>query len=169
MILGGCRSGKSSYAQNWAGANFARKTFVATLRPGDDQEMLKRIRLHQQNRGDGWNLVEAPYNLAPVLRNNPEDHSSVLLIDCITMWLANNLLLDISDRVLEEKVKELCCLIPICKTSLVLVANEVGLGIAPDNYLGRRFRDLAGWTNQKLAEVCQEVVFVTAGCSFKLK
>lgn len=169
LILGGCRSGKSSYAQNWVNDNFTRKTFVATLRPGDDREMLDRVQLHRNSRGEGWELVEAPYDLAPVLRDNSEDISSVLLIDCITMWLTNNLLLEPGDQILEEKIAELCTLIPLCKTSVVLVANEVGLGIAPDNYLGRRFRDLAGWTNQKLAEVCQEAVFVAAGYPLMLK
>ncbi|MFP3982666.1 MAG: bifunctional adenosylcobinamide kinase/adenosylcobinamide-phosphate guanylyltransferase [Desulfurivibrionaceae bacterium] len=169
LVLGGCRSGKSSYAQNWVRDNFDKKVFVATLRPGDDREMLERVEFHQQSRGEGWQLIEAPYDLASVLRDTPEDSSSVLLIDCITMWLTNNLLLETGGKDLEEKIRELCGLIAACRKSVVLVANEVGLGIAPDNYLGRHFRDVAGWTNQKLAEVCREVFFVAAGCSLKLK
>ncbi len=166
LILGGCRSGKSSYAQDWVRDNYARKIFVATLKPGDDREMQERVAIHEKSRGKGWDLIEAPYELAPVLKQN---HSSAILIDCVTMWLTNNLLKEDNDRLLKRKVEELCSLIATHKNPVVLVANEVGLGIAPDNYLGRRFRDLAGWTNQQLAEVCREVFFIAAGCPLKLK
>ena len=168
LVLGGCRSGKSGYAEHWVSENFSDKVFVATLEARNDAEMDQRIALHLQSRGAGWLTVEEPLDLAGVLERN-ETGSEVFLVDCLTMWLANMMMQDFSDEKIQGEVARLCKTVAGLDTSVVLVANEVGLGIVPESAMGRRFRDLAGWTNQQMAPVCQQVIFVAAGLPLRLK
>jgi len=168
FYLGGCRSGKSSLAESWVAANAQKPTFVATLQPGGEPEMEKRILLHQRSRGDGWHLVEEPIDLARVVESNMYD-SDIILIDCLTLWLTNLLLAERSDADVEQHVAQLCQVVVASAASIVLVANEVGLGIVPEHGLGRRFRDLAGWTNQQVAACCDKVFLVAAGLPLILK
>ncbi len=168
LILGGCRSGKSRYAEKWISARFEQKTFVATLERRDDPEMDHRIALHLKTRGDNWQTIEEPVDLCPVLEHGQWE-TQVFLVDCLTMWITNLIMREMSDSQIEERVAELLQKTKALETSIVYVANEVGLGIVPESALARRFRDLAGWTNQQLGQVCDEVVFVAAGLPMTLK
>ena len=168
LVLGGCRSGKSRYAEQWVAEHFSDMVFVATLEARNDTEMDSRIALHRQSRGLGWLTVEEPLDLAGVLARN-ETGAEVFLVDCLTMWLTNMMMQDFSDEKIQGEVARLCERVAGLDVSVVLVANEVGLGIVPESLLGRRFRDLAGWTNQQMARVCQQVVFVAAGLPLRLK
>ena len=168
LVLGGCRSGKSRYAEQWVSQNFSDKVFVATLEARNDAEMDQRIALHLQSRGLGWLTVEEPLDLVGVLEKN-ETGSEVFLVDCLTMWLTNMMMQGLGDEKIQGEVARLCATVAALSASVVLVANEVGLGIVPESPLGRRFRDLAGWTNQQMALVCGQVVFVAAGLPLRLK
>ncbi|MBU0681353.1 MAG: bifunctional adenosylcobinamide kinase/adenosylcobinamide-phosphate guanylyltransferase [Proteobacteria bacterium] len=167
FYLGGCRSGKSRLAEEFVVSNFSRPCYVATMTRGQDVELHDRIDIHQKRRGDCWQLIEEPRDLGRIL-SAPND-ADVVLIDCLTMWLTNLLLADLSDDDIRKVVTEFVQAISCCQVTVVLVANEVGLGIVPDSSLGRRFRDLAGWLNQQVAEVCQRVIFVAAGLPLILK
>lgn len=168
LVIGGCRSGKSRYAEHWVSENFSDKVFVATLEAKNDAEMDQRIAMHLQSRGSGWMTVEEPMDLVGVLEKNATG-SEVFLVDCLTMWLTNMMMQDFSDEKIQSQVVRLAETVRGLDTSLVMVANEVGLGIVPESSLGRRFRDLAGWTNQQMALVCQQVVMVAAGLPLRLK
>ncbi|MCX5875814.1 MAG: bifunctional adenosylcobinamide kinase/adenosylcobinamide-phosphate guanylyltransferase [Deltaproteobacteria bacterium] len=168
LVIGGCRSGKSRYAEQWVAENFSDKVFVATLEARNDAEMDQRIALHLQSRGTGWLTVEEPLALAGVLEKNATG-AEVFLVDCLTMWLTNMMMQDFSDEKIQAQVARLCETVIDLSVSVVLVANEVGLGIVPESPLGRCFRDLAGWTNQQMARACQQVVFVAAGLPLRLK
>ncbi|MEN8140536.1 MAG: bifunctional adenosylcobinamide kinase/adenosylcobinamide-phosphate guanylyltransferase [Thermodesulfobacteriota bacterium] len=168
FYVGGCRSGKSRLAEGWVASSASSPTYIATLQAGGDAEMEERIRMHRQSRGQGWHLVEEPLEVAEVLTANPHA-SDLILIDCLTLWLTNLLMARRTNEEVEAQVAKLCLAIRQSEVSLVLVANEVGLGIVPESGLARRFRDLAGWTNQQVAMVCDEVFFVAAGLPLTLK
>lgn len=168
LVLGGCRSGKSRYAEHWVSENFSSKVFVATLEARNDEEMDQRIAMHLQSRGTGWLTIEEPLDLAGVLEKNATA-AEVFLVDCLTMWLTNMMMQDFSDEKIQGQVARLAETVRGLDTSVLLVANEVGLGIVPESPLGRRFRDLAGWTNQQMAIACQQVVLVAAGLPLRLK
>lgn len=168
LVIGGCRSGKSRYAEQWVAKNFSDKVFVATLEAYDDAEMDRRIALHRQSRGTGWLTVEEPLDLAGVLDKNVTG-AEVFLVDCLTMWLTNMMMRNFGDERIQDEVARLSETVTALSASVVLVANEVGLGIVPDSPLGRRFRDLAGWTNQQMACACRQVVLVAAGLPMRLK
>ena len=168
LVIGGCRSGKSRYAEQWVAENFSDKVFVATLEARNDAEMDQRIALHLQSRGTGWLTVEEPLDLVGVLAKNATG-AEVFLVDCLTMWITNMMMQDFSDEKIQGEVALLCEALCGLDTSVVLVANEVGLGIVPESPMGRRFRDLAGWTNQQMALVCEQVIFVAAGLPMRLK
>lgn len=168
LVLGGCRSGKSRFAEAWAAGRYRRKAYIATLTPSADPEMARRIALHRQRRSDDWRTVEEPLDLVGALRSQ-QGKTDLVLIDCLTLWLTNLLLHDLSDGEIEGAVQELAQGVAASKMPVVLVANEVGLGLVPESPLGRRFRDLAGWTNQQMAAACSHVVLVTAGIPLPLK
>ncbi|RDH81590.1 MAG: bifunctional adenosylcobinamide kinase/adenosylcobinamide-phosphate guanylyltransferase [endosymbiont of Galathealinum brachiosum] len=166
FILGGARSGKSTYAEQLAKASDKKVIYIATATAGDE-EMSQRIRLHQQQRPEHWQLIEEPVNLPDVLieNNNP---GNCLLIDCLTLWLSNCMAIDDEDFVL-QKQNELINVITELKSDLILVSNEVGQGIVPMSELGRKFVDESGRLHQKIAQVCERVVFITAGLPQVLK
>jgi adenosylcobinamide kinase/adenosylcobinamide-phosphate guanylyltransferase len=159
LVLGGCRSGKSSWARAYAEAHFRSGIFVATAQALDD-EMAERIRRHQQERGPFWRTVEVPFDLARYLK--APDPMDVVLVDCLTLWLSNMLLRD-GVPLAEQASAALVEAIAACPLPLICIANEVGLGIVPDNALARQFRDLAGFLNQKIAGQAHRVVFMAAG------
>lgn len=168
LVTGGCRSGKSRFAEQWAGERFRRRVFLATMEKTGDEEVKRRIELHRKSRGPGWQTLEVAEDLVGALEKH-RDGTEVFLIDCLTLWLTNLILRGLSDGSIEERVTALCQKVKEIKISVVLVANEVGLGIVPESSLGRRFRDLAGWTNQQAASVCDQVVMIAAGLPLQLK
>ncbi len=167
LFLGGCRSGKSRLAEEFVVDHFRRPCYVATMTSSADPELQARIALHQQRRGESWQVIEEPRQLRRLLMSPPD--ADVILIDCLSMWLTNLLLADLSDDDIQQEVAALRQAIIACLPAVVLVANEVGLGIVPDSALGRRFRDLAGAVNQQMAQVCQRVVLVSVGLPLILK
>lgn len=163
-MIGGARSGKSRYAQGRAEALGLKRVFVATAEAFDD-EMHARISRHRADRGQGWETVEEPLDLARIItmRSAPDN---VLLVDCLTLWTSNLIL---AERDRNSARSDLTAAIKQAEGSLILVANEVGYGIVPDNALARRFRDEAGLINQRVAEVVDEVQLVLAGLPMRVK
>ena len=162
FVLGGARSGKSRHAEAVVTALPQPWLYIATGEPRDD-EMAARIAEHRARRGAQWRTVEAPRDLAAALALVPA--GAAVLIDCLTLWLANVMLgADVDGEIarFEHALAER-------KGPVVLVANEVGLGIVPDNALGRRFRDTAGRLNQRMAALADRVVLVVAGIPVKVK
>ena len=166
LILGGARSGKSSYAEKRAQASGKTVIYIATATAGDD-EMRQRISLHQQQRPEHWQLIEEPVKLSEVLIEN-DDSDHCLLVDCLTLWLSNCLAID-SDSFFEQQQCELINTVSELKSDLIMVSNEVGQGIVPMSELGRKFVDESGRLHQQLAKVCDRVVFITAGLPQILK
>ena len=166
LILGGAKSGKSTYAESLVAAFSAPYIYIATAQVLDE-EMAQRVRVHRKRRETSWETVESPLELVPTLSAFREQRQAVL-VDCITLWLSN-LMLSTPARNPEAAVNELVEFIKTVPFPLFLVANEVGGGIVPDNPLARRFRDLAGLANQHLAAACRTVTLVVAGLPLRLK
>jgi adenosylcobinamide kinase/adenosylcobinamide-phosphate guanylyltransferase len=166
LVLGGARSGKSRLGQRLAEAAWKRPCYVATSEILD-AEMAERIRKHQADRGPHWATVEVPVELPALLRAPPRDRDG-LLVDCLTLWISNVLLKE-GEAACEPRTRQLVEALANCPTPVVLVSNEVGLGLVPDNPLGRQFRDAQGRLNQAVAQVADTVVFVAAGLPLVLK
>lgn len=164
LVLGGARSGKSRHAQALVEAYPGRLVYIATAQALDD-EMEARIARHREDRGPRWSTLEAPVDLVGGIERAAREADAVL-VDCLTLWLSNLML---ADAVLQPRFDGLCRAIADCPRPLVLVANEVGLGIVPDTPLGRRFRDEAGRLNQQVATTVEHAVFVAAGLPLTLK
>lgn len=164
FVLGGARSGKSRYAQQRAEATGLKRIFVATAQAYDD-EMRDRIARHRSDRGPEWETLDAPLDLAAVVTARGAA-DSVLLIDCLTLWTTNLML---GDHDLAAATGALIQALAAAAGSVILVANEVGQGIVPDNTLARRFRDEAGTVNQRIAAAADEVQLVIAGLPLRLK
>ncbi|MGU3493508.1 bifunctional adenosylcobinamide kinase/adenosylcobinamide-phosphate guanylyltransferase [Xanthobacteraceae bacterium A53D] len=163
LVLGGARSGKSRHAEQLLEQLPAPWAYAATAQ-AFDAEMEERIALHRARRSAGWRTFDAPLDLAGTLDRLPE--GMPVLVDCLTLWLSNHLLAD------HDLAAEGLCLVEAVKrrkAPVVLVANEVGLGIVPDNALARRFRDAAGRLNQDMARVADRVVFLVAGLPMMVK
>ena len=168
LVLGGCRSGKSGFALQTAGAIPAeRRVFVATSMPLDD-EMKARVERHRAERGAGWTTVEAPLALAEAIAENARD-GSVILVDCLTLWISNLLLSTGASAAVEARILRLIETLAQAACPVVLVSNEVGAGIVPENKLARQFRDLAGTANQAVAAAAHLVVWVVAGIPVTIK
>ena len=166
LILGGARSGKSHLAEQLALASGLPVTYIATATIGDD-EMAGRIHIHQQRRPVNWQLVEQPLDLAASLQATAAPRHC-LLVDCLTLWLSN-LLLSERPQQLAEQQAALLDTLPTLPGTILMVSNEVGLGIVPMNPQARQFRDLAGRLHQQLAGVCERVIFTVAGLPQVLK
>jgi adenosylcobinamide kinase / adenosylcobinamide-phosphate guanylyltransferase len=164
LVLGGARSGKSRYAERLVEAAASRGTYCATAEPRDD-EMTARIAAHRARRGPFWRTVEAPLLLAEAVGAEARPDRPVL-VDCLTLWLSNLML---ADAPLPARFAMLQAALHEAAGPVVLVANEVGLGLVPETPLGRRFRDEAGWLNQDIAGLADRVVFVAAGLPLILK
>lgn len=164
LVLGGARSGKSRYAQEWAERHAGPLAFIATAQ-AFDAEMEDRITRHKADRNARWHTWEAPLDLPEVIGQAAEG-AGVVLVDCLTLWLSNLLL---ADHDLDAAAARLCAAVEACPCPIVLVANEVGFGIVPDNALARRFRDAAGRLNQQVAAAADHVVLVAAGLPLTLK
>lgn len=166
LILGGARSGKSRLAERLATESGWPVTYIATSQAGDG-EMSARIRQHRERRPAHWGLVEEPVHLAQVLLAHAAP-GQCLLVDCLTLWLTNLLMLDHPGRLAAERDALLGCLDTL-PGRLLLVSNETGLGVVPLGELTRRYVDEAGWLHQALAERCQRVIFTVAGLPMILK
>lgn len=166
LILGGARSGKSRLAERLAGESGLPVTYIATSQPLDG-EMSARIAQHRARRPAGWTLVEEPLALAAVLREHASPERC-LLVDCLTLWLTNLLMLDDTTRLAAERDALLDCVAEL-PGRVLLVSNETGLGVVPLGELSRRYVDEAGWLHQALAERCGRVVFTVAGLPMTLK
>ncbi|MFH1059419.1 MAG: bifunctional adenosylcobinamide kinase/adenosylcobinamide-phosphate guanylyltransferase [Pseudomonadota bacterium] len=172
LVLGGARSGKSAWAQrlaeNLAGGQPGRLVYLATGQ-ARDAEMARRVSLHQAQRGPLWSTREAPLELCQALTalDRPE---AVILLDCLTMWLSNLMTMaGLAEDAVAAKGRELAALLPGLRARVILVGNEVGQGIVPENALARAFRDQAGLLHQRLAAVCGRVVLITAGLPLAFK
>ena len=168
LILGGARSGKSRYGLGLAARCPAPRLFVATCEPRD-AEMEARIEAHQRERGSDWATREVPLKLAAAL-NEAQGHYGVIVVDCLTMWVSNLLLqADASPGSIQTACEHLLEVLAQTAAPTILISNEVGWGIVPDNPLARKFRDQAGWLHQRLAQVADLVVLVVAGVPVLIK
>ncbi|KPZ15183.1 Adenosylcobinamide kinase/adenosylcobinamide-phosphate guanylyltransferase [Pseudomonas amygdali pv. ulmi] len=166
LILGGARSGKSRLAEKLAADSTLKVTYIATSQPLDG-EMNQRVASHRARRPEHWGLVEEPIELARVLRENAAP-DGCLLVDCLTLWLTNLLMLDNPERLLQERESLLDSLAGL-PGEIIFVSNETGLGVVPLGELTRRYVDEAGLLHQALAERCQRVVLTVAGLPLTLK
>lgn len=163
LVIGGARSGKSTFAESLIRATNRPRRYIATSEAWDD-EMRARIAQHKADRGENWTTVEAPLDLGPALA--AAGAGEAVLVDCATLWLTNHLLAD------HDLVAEADCLLAAlaaCPAPVVIVSNETGWGIVPENALARRFRDEQGRLNQRLAAQAALVVTVIAGLPLVLK
>ena len=166
LILGGARSGKSSRAEALATASDLPVVYVATsLRDDDDIEWQCRIEQHQQQRPNDWKLVEEPMCLSDLLQSG-KYINDVLLIDCLTLWLSNMML---AEKDIRHEVQEFCKILSTYQGEVILVSNEVGMGLVPETTLGRAFRDEQGRLNQAVAKAASSVEFIAAGLPITLK
>lgn len=174
LITGGARSGKSSYALDLAESLAEKRLFVATC-PAIDPEMAQRVRRHKNEReGRGWNTVETELDLKDVVKNNANQYD-VILVDCITLWI-NNLLFAyekkgqfIDDHIVSDLCEQWINTAREKNCVIIVVTNEVGLGIVPENKLARQYRDLVGTANQVIGKEADEVTLVTCGIPHCIK
>jgi len=172
FITGGARSGKSRFAEQLSASYGTSLCYLATAQSLDD-EMGLRIRKHQQRRGDAWQTIEEPLHLAQALAAN-DGIFGVILVDCLTLWLSNLLLLyedlgEESEQRGMDDVQRLATTLRGMTTPVIIVSNEVGMGIVPDHRLGRMFRDIAGQANQIIAAAATEAWLVASGIPLRLK
>jgi adenosylcobinamide kinase/adenosylcobinamide-phosphate guanylyltransferase len=163
LVLGGARSGKSRYAEQITMSSRPPWIYVATAESFDD-EMATRIADHKSRRSQDWQTIDAPLDLAGALAALPR--SATVLVDCLTLWLSNLML---AERNIEAEIQRLEAAMLAHEAPLVLVSNEVGFGIVPDNALARRFRDFQGLLNQRVAARADRVVLVVAGLPMIVK
>jgi adenosylcobinamide kinase/adenosylcobinamide-phosphate guanylyltransferase len=169
LIIGGARSGKSEFALMKATEIQGMKAFIATAEVLDN-EMKKRVETHKRHRGPGWRTFEEPLHVAAVLKDIIP-YYDVIILDCLTLWLSNVMS---TEQEPQEHINALTKALESFNVSthpvsLFMVSNEVGMGIVPDNELARQFRDLSGAMNKLIAQVSDEVYFVSAGIPLKLK
>ncbi|ANH04423.1 bifunctional adenosylcobinamide kinase/adenosylcobinamide-phosphate guanylyltransferase [Shinella sp. HZN7] len=164
LVLGGARSGKSAFAERLVAKTGLSRHYIATGRAFDD-EMRARIARHREDRGDGWQTHEEPLALAARIRDVARADRAVL-VDCLTLWVTNLML---EERDIAAESSGLLEAIRQAPGRIVLVSNEVGLGIVPDNRMAREFRDHAGRLHQQVAALVPEVYFVAAGLPLKMK
>jgi adenosylcobinamide kinase/adenosylcobinamide-phosphate guanylyltransferase len=163
LVLGGARSGKSRYAESIVMSSRPPWIYLATAESFDD-EMTTRIAEHKKRRGHDWQTIDAPLDLAGALAALPR--SATILVDCLTLWLTNLML---AERDIDAEIHRLEAAMLAHEAPLVLVSNEVGFGIVPDNALARRFRDFQGLLNQRVAARAGRVVLVVAGLPMIVK
>lgn len=163
FLLGGARSGKSSHAEQLATSFPSPWAYIATAQ-AYDEEMTDRIATHRSRRGEGWETIDAPLDLAEAIARVPDGRP--LLVDCLTLWLSNHML---AEHDVEHECELLEAQLSKPRGPWFVVSNEVGLGIVPDNALARRFRDAAGRLNQQIAARADRVLFMVAGLPMQVK
>ena len=166
LVFGGARSGKSRFAQQRAEARWRHPLYLATAEVQDD-EMAERVRRHRDGRGARWTCIEEPVEIVGALERVPDACDGILL-DCATIWLSNILLRE-GRQAVAGRTSDLLAALCAAPREILVVSNEVGLGIVPDTPLGREFRDLQGWLNQDLAAAAGTVVLIAAGLPLCLK
>ena len=174
LVLGGVRSGKSAFADDWAAQNGERVLYVATAQAGDE-EMQARIDRHRASRPAEWETLEAPRDVAGAIARHARDYD-VMLLDCLTVLTAN-LLLELPDDCSEDEanaaavaeIDELLKVYAASDATWVVVTNEVGMGVVPPSRLGRFFRDMLGLANQRLAAAADDVILMVVGLPWTLK
>jgi adenosylcobinamide kinase/adenosylcobinamide-phosphate guanylyltransferase len=164
FITGGARSGKSSFALKQASGIPGKKAYIATAEPLDE-EMRERIEDHRKQRGKEWDTFEEPLMIAEVI-NRIGDRYAALVLDCLTLWLSNMMHAKLG---IEAEIERLISALRSHQTSVFIVSNEVGMGIVPENEMARKFRDMAGMLNRKIAGAADEVYIVVAGLPLKIK
>lgn len=164
LITGGARAGKSRYAERLMTARPARHAVIATGTPGD-AEMAERIARHKAERDKSWDVIEQPISIRSAIRNAARP-DRIVLVDCLTLWISN---LMAEGRELENEIQGLVGTLQTAAGPVIVVSNEVGLGIVPDNALARAFRDNLGRANQAVAATADCAVFMAAGIPLVLK
>jgi adenosylcobinamide kinase/adenosylcobinamide-phosphate guanylyltransferase len=168
FVTGGARSGKSDFAQDMAEKIEGKRVFVATAQ-AFDEEMEERIQKHQENRGARWDTLEEPIDIGGTIRSVLGQYKTIL-IDCLTVWMSN-LLLEYPDQ--NEKISEIVddffSGLSESEETIIVVSNEVGMGIVPDNKLARHYRDQIGFLNQRMARRADEVYVLFSGIPVKIK
>ena len=167
LILGGARSGKSLYAETCATESNLDVIYVATAQALDD-EMQERIKHHQQQRPAHWMLIEEPINLVSVLKDNANENTCIL-VDCLTLWLSNQLCSEENKVELQENINNLIAVLPKLPGKIIFVSNEVSMGVIPMGELSRQFVDETGRLHQRLAAVCEKVTLMVAGIPSHIK
>lgn len=174
FILGGARSGKSSYAQSLAEETGKSVTFLATAQALDD-EMSTRIQKHRSERSSNWETLEIPFSISS---NVQQIKTDVVILDCVTLLVSNLMMQFVKDELVEEapftvalqkEVSDLIANIHGRKQEWIIISNEVGLGLVPPYQMGRVYRDALGWANQQLARTADEVIFMVAGIPTVIK
>ncbi|NWH03683.1 bifunctional adenosylcobinamide kinase/adenosylcobinamide-phosphate guanylyltransferase [Desulfobacter latus] len=168
LVLGGCRSGKSGFAKQ-AADHMARdkKIYLATSVP-TDREMKERVKHHQEDRGPDWATIEEPIRIHETI-DRACVQAKVILVDCLTLWVSNLLLQETNEAGIMAAVDRLMDALNRSTCPVILVSNEVGYGIVPENSLARQFRDMAGLVNQRVARAVDEVVVSMAGIPVRIK
>jgi adenosylcobinamide kinase/adenosylcobinamide-phosphate guanylyltransferase len=167
LVTGGCRSGKSSFALEYANRHFRQKVFLATGQALDD-EMKRRISRHREARGPDWKTIEEPKKLTEALESL-RSQVEVILIDCLTLWVSNLLMDGEGEEQILSRVEALIELIQKVPQSIIVVSNEVGAGIVPKNKIARIFRDIVGLMNQRVAACSDTVVLTVVGLPHVIK
>jgi adenosylcobinamide kinase/adenosylcobinamide-phosphate guanylyltransferase len=168
FIVGGARSGKSTYALGLAEKS-KNVAFIATCTYADsDPEMARRIELHKKERPSHWQTFEESRNIASLLEQIGSK-SDVILIDCLTLFVSQMLIEAVDEAVVEDQAQEIIHAVKAIKGQVIMVSNEVGLGVVPEYPLGRQFRDVSGRINQKVACAADEVFFMVSGLPLKVK
>jgi adenosylcobinamide kinase / adenosylcobinamide-phosphate guanylyltransferase len=174
LILGGARSGKSSYAQNLAQVTGKSVTFLATAQ-ALDEEMLTRIQKHRAERPAHWETLEIPCDIAPHVQQIKSD---VVILDCVTLLVSNLLMQFVKDDLVDEQpfmlavqkeINDLTEMFRVHEKDWIIISNEVGLGLVPPYQMGRVYRDALGWANQRLARETDKVIFMVAGIPMVVK
>lgn len=167
FVLGGCRSGKSRFALDYANRHYRKKVFLATSQALDN-EMERRIARHKKERGPDWTTIEEPKKLTEILASL-KNSFEVVLIDCLTIWISNLLMDGETEEQIIFRTENLIEGMKKADQSIVVVSNEVGSGIVPENKIARMYRDIAGIVNQKMAVCSNTVVLTVAGIPHVIK
>ena len=168
LIIGGAKSGKSTLALHLCNDLDLKHIFIATAE-ARDAEMEERIKRHRTERGEKWTTVEEPLDIAAKI-DELDGSDSVILIDCLTLWLSNQFMkYEDNSEEINRNIKELAVRLAVAKGVVVVVSNDVGMGIVPENKLAREFRDVAGYMNQTIGAVAKKVVVTFAGLPMVLK
>lgn len=173
FITGGARSGKSKYALMLGNGFKGKKAFIATAIPMDN-EIADRIERHKKTRSADWGTFEVPFKIAEKVEEVSENYSTII-IDCIGMWISNTMTInseeieETNEMTIDEQIDKIIKIMKRRICNLIIISNEVGWGIVPDNRLARCFRDIIGFTNEKLAEASDEVYLMASGIPLKIK